>query len=288
MKKVIISILCISFLFPYSCFAQNAQEIAQMSDDEITMHAIKETAVGIKKVFIWARTKINKRKLKKMRKKNDPYVDCYEIDEDGRLDVKTSDCFVGDRIIKDLDCISCMEKQKAYEEEMMAAYNSTFTGFSETNTSISVTDSIEEAARIAEQKRIEEEKRKEEERRKAEEARKEAIKRVQETIVSEYAFDTTELSQTQLNDLDSVASILNQYAELKLTIIGHTCKIGYKNINLSKGLRRAESAKAYLLEKGIAEERITCDSKGELEPIVDNNSKENMAKNRRLEFVISE
>jgi hypothetical protein len=39
---------------------------------------------------------------------------------------------------------------------------------------------------------------------------------------------------------------------------------------------------------GIAEERISCDSKGELEPIVDNNSKENMAKNRRLEFVISE
>lgn len=145
-----------------------------------------------------------------------------------------------------------------------------------------------EAARIAEQKRIEEEKRKEEERRKAEEVRKEAIKSIQETIVSEYAFDTTELSQTQLNDLDSVASILNKYAELKLKIVGHTCKIGYKNINLSKGLRRAESAKAYLVEKGIAEERILCESKGELEPIVKNNSKENMAKNRRLEFVISE
>jgi outer membrane protein OmpA-like peptidoglycan-associated protein len=58
--------------------------------------------------------------------------------------------------------------------------------------------------------------------------------------------------------------------------------LGTKAVNLSIGLRRAEAAKAYLVAKGVAAERIRTASKGETEPLVPNTSEENRRKNRRV------
>ena len=140
---------------------------------------------------------------------------------------------------------------------------------------------LEEAERIAEQKRKEEEIRIQKE-----EAKRLAIIRIEESNICEYVFDDINLSESQKCELDSISDILKEYQDLNIVIIGHTCKIGYKNINKSKGLRRAEAAKSYLLEKGILANRITCDSKGELEPIADNKTPENRAKNRRIDFKV--
>lgn len=148
---------------------------------------------------------------------------------------------------------------------------------------------IEEEFRKQEElARLEEEKRLEEERIKAAELRSKAIAIVESTKIKEYVFDSVELSSAQCEELDSIAIVLNQYPELKLTVIGHTCKIGYKNINYKKGLKRAESAMMYLVSKGVAKERILCESKGELQPIANNNTKEGRKENRRIEFFISE
>ena len=38
------------------------------------------------------------------------------------------------------------------------------------------------------------------------------------------------------------------------------------------------------MSKGVAENRITTDSKGETEPLVPNTSRENLKQNRRVEF----
>jgi outer membrane protein OmpA-like peptidoglycan-associated protein len=57
---------------------------------------------------------------------------------------------------------------------------------------------------------------------------------------------------------------------------------------MSIGLRRAEAAKAYLVEKGVAPERIQTVSKGETEPIVPNIGEENRRKNRRVKIVMNE
>lgn len=140
----------------------------------------------------------------------------------------------------------------------------------------------EEAERLAEQIRLEEE------RKKAEELKRKAIKSIESAKLEEYVFDSVDLTIAQCADLDSIAEVLVKYPELRLTIIGHTCKIGYKNINNKKGLKRAESAKTYLVSKGIEEERVVCESKGELEPIADNKTKEGRKQNRRIEFFISE
>ncbi len=105
-------------------------------------------------------------------------------------------------------------------------------------------------------------------------------------VINEYAFDDTGLNDEQKKSLDNIAEVLNNYSDLSLQIKGHTCNIGYKSVNERVGLRRADTAKAYLVEKGISAERISTITGGESEPIVENNSCENRKQNRRLSFTI--
>ena len=122
--------------------------------------------------------------------------------------------------------------------------------------------------------------------RKAAEEHKNAIQKLRTTQIEFYAFDETSLTLNQKSELNAVAEILNQYSDIKVLIVGHTCNIGYKNINQRKGLNRAEASKEYLIEKGISAERISIDSKGETQPLAPNTSIENRKQNRRIEFVI--
>jgi outer membrane protein OmpA-like peptidoglycan-associated protein len=121
--------------------------------------------------------------------------------------------------------------------------------------------------------------------RKVAEERKNAIEKIAIAKIDGYAFDETALSDSQKSMLDDVAEILNKYPDVKVLLVGHTCEIGYKNINFKKGLKRAGAGKEYLVEKGIAQERISTDSKGETQPLVENTSGENRKQNRRIEFV---
>lgn len=143
----------------------------------------------------------------------------------------------------------------------------------------------EEARKIKE----EEERKKEEERKRQEaEARRVALAKLGNTSIPTYSFDNVDLVEEQMLQLDTIADIMKKYDDIQLSIIGHTCKIGYKSINLKKGLKRAEQCKIYLVEKGIAESRITTDSKGELAPKYDNQTFLGRAQNRRVEISIIE
>jgi outer membrane protein OmpA-like peptidoglycan-associated protein len=122
--------------------------------------------------------------------------------------------------------------------------------------------------------------------RKAAEERKNALQALASAKINGYAFDETTLSTEQKSTLDGIAETLNKYSDITVLITGHTCKIGYKNINLKKGLKRAKMAKEYLIEKGIVTERIIIESKGEEQPLVPNTSSDNRKQNRRLEFVV--
>ncbi|MDR1120130.1 MAG: OmpA family protein [Dysgonamonadaceae bacterium] len=119
---------------------------------------------------------------------------------------------------------------------------------------------------------------------KAAEERSNAIQKIETAKIDGYSFDETALSQSQKSELDAVIDVLKQYSDIRVFIVGHTCEIGYKSINLKKGLKRAEAGKEYLIEKGISPERISVDSSGEIQPFVQNLSEENRRKNRRIEF----
>lgn len=117
-------------------------------------------------------------------------------------------------------------------------------------------------------------------------AKENAIESVQTTVINKYVFDDTDLNDEQRKSLDNIAEVLSTYPDLSLQIKGYTCNIGYKSVNDRVGLRRADTAKAYLVEKGISADRISTITGGENEPIVENNSIENRKQNRRLSFTI--
>ena len=70
----------------------------------------------------------------------------------------------------------------------------------------------------------------------------------------------------------------------KIIILGFTDNRGSKLTNVKVGMKRAESFKAFLVNKGIPVEKISVASFGPELPIASNNDAEGRARNRRVEF----
>jgi outer membrane protein OmpA-like peptidoglycan-associated protein len=86
--------------------------------------------------------------------------------------------------------------------------------------------------------------------------------------------------------LKEIAGVLNENADVKVKIIGHTDGDGddAKNLDLSK--RRAASVRMVLTsEFGIDGSRFETDGMGETKPVGDNKTPEGKAQNRRVEFI---
>jgi OOP family OmpA-OmpF porin len=69
-------------------------------------------------------------------------------------------------------------------------------------------------------------------------------------------------------------------------ITGHTDGLGDADKNLALGQKRAEIVKQYLVSKGVDAAKITSTSKGEEQPIANNDSADGRSKNRRTELQI--
>ncbi|QVL45206.1 MAG: OmpA family protein [Methylophilaceae bacterium] len=88
--------------------------------------------------------------------------------------------------------------------------------------------------------------------------------------------------------LDTFAAGLVQNPVTTLTIIGHTDSSGSDAVNNPLSLRRANSVRDYLGTKGVVSSRISTEGRGSREPLVANDTKANMAKNRRVEIYVKE
>jgi len=86
--------------------------------------------------------------------------------------------------------------------------------------------------------------------------------------------------------LNEIANVLKENPSLKIKIIGHTDSDGDDAMNLDLSKRRAVNVKLALVKDfGIDAGRIETDGMGETQPIATNNSAENKAMNRRVEFI---
>jgi outer membrane protein OmpA-like peptidoglycan-associated protein len=77
---------------------------------------------------------------------------------------------------------------------------------------------------------------------------------------------------------------LKDNPSIEVEISGHTDSRGSDSKNQQLSEDRANSVKAWLVGKGINGNRITTVGYGESQPLVPNDSPENMLKNRRIEF----
>jgi outer membrane protein OmpA-like peptidoglycan-associated protein len=88
--------------------------------------------------------------------------------------------------------------------------------------------------------------------------------------------------------IKEIATILKATPGVKVTIIGHTDSDGDEAKNLALSRRRAESVKKALVNDfAVDGNLLSTDGKGEAEPFTDNDTPQNKANNRRVEFVVS-
>jgi OOP family OmpA-OmpF porin len=74
------------------------------------------------------------------------------------------------------------------------------------------------------------------------------------------------------------------YPEVRVEIRGYTDSSGDWNYNLDLSQRRADSVKNYLVNSGIATDRIVSKGYGEADPVASNSTASGRAENRRIEF----
>ncbi|WP_298901368.1 OmpA family protein [uncultured Psychroserpens sp.] len=74
---------------------------------------------------------------------------------------------------------------------------------------------------------------------------------------------------------------------VKVQVVGHTDNTGDAGTNVILGQQRADFAKSYLIRNGILGSHIDATSKGQTEPIADNNTDEGRTKNRRTVITIN-
>lgn len=101
-----------------------------------------------------------------------------------------------------------------------------------------------------------------------------------------FDFDEYELKEDAITVLDDISLVLLMEANVRIRIKGHCDWIGPKWYNNKLSLKRAESAKEYLVKQGISPDQIETVGLGEDHPIADNETEEGRAKNRRDEFEV--
>jgi outer membrane protein OmpA-like peptidoglycan-associated protein len=99
-----------------------------------------------------------------------------------------------------------------------------------------------------------------------------------------FDFDKAEPQPSSTPKLEQMAQIMNEYPDYSLSIAGHADSKGSDEYNVRLSYERAESARKYLLDKGIPADRIEARGYGEAKPIADNNTEEGRAQNRRVDF----
>jgi len=88
--------------------------------------------------------------------------------------------------------------------------------------------------------------------------------------------------------LDQFAQGLNQQPSMEVRIVGHTDSTGSDAINNPLSVQRAQSARDYLVGRGVAGQRIAIDGRGSREPIADNATEAGRARNRRIDIYLAE
>ena len=116
----------------------------------------------------------------------------------------------------------------------------------------------------------------------------EAESKKEPIVLENIFFDTgkSELKPTSYLELDRLYQFLLQQEDLRIEIQGHTDDIGSDANNIKLSQERAEAVKDYLVNKGVAADRIEAQGYGESSPIADNTTEEGRRQNRRTSFLL--
>ncbi|MBW8372292.1 MAG: OmpA family protein [Thiobacillus sp.] len=100
-----------------------------------------------------------------------------------------------------------------------------------------------------------------------------------------FDFDQSYIRPDDFEKLDKDVATLKEWGDVKVEIAGHTDSVGTDEYNMGLSLRRAESVRTYLVDKGIPADRLTIRGYGESQPVADNATAEGRFQNRRVELI---
>lgn len=106
--------------------------------------------------------------------------------------------------------------------------------------------------------------------------------------LNEFLFETNsyKLKNEHYAELDLLSEFLTKHPTLDVIISGHTDNVGTEHHNVTLSLRRAESVAQYIMNNGVALEKVYFEGLGSSLPIADNDTDQGRSKNRRVEILI--
>ena len=100
-----------------------------------------------------------------------------------------------------------------------------------------------------------------------------------------FDYDRSDVREDQRAAMDENARKLREFQPEDMVLVeGHCDEQGTIEYNLALGERRAEAVKAYLVDAGVAEDRIETVSLGEERPAAMGSDESALAQNRRVEL----
>lgn len=119
------------------------------------------------------------------------------------------------------------------------------------------------------------------------------VKRIEELLarIQDAYFDydkhliRPDAQATLTEDAKTLADILKQYPDYKLTVEGHCDERGSAEYNMALGDARARAAKDYVVSLGIPADQLQTVSYGKEKPVCTDNNEDCWQKNRRAHIV---
>lgn len=118
----------------------------------------------------------------------------------------------------------------------------------------------------------------------AKKAREEAIRKlgpIGATVYFKRAGTKANIDEKNDDNIHAICNAMKADDNLQVTVYGHADNTGTSKVNVKYGQKRAEALKNYMVKLGAPAKNIECVSKGEDEPVADNDTKEGRALNRR-------
>jgi OOP family OmpA-OmpF porin len=103
-----------------------------------------------------------------------------------------------------------------------------------------------------------------------------------------FATDSAKLDTASFETLDRIAAAAKACPGVRIAIEGHTDTEGGSQYNQRLSVRRAQAVVSYLVKAGAERKQFVAVGYGPTKPAAPNDTEENMAKNRRIEFSIQQ
>ena len=101
-----------------------------------------------------------------------------------------------------------------------------------------------------------------------------------------FALSSAELESASFPTLDKLAGAAKTCPGMHIEVSGHASAEGDPDRNQQLSFRRAQSVVTYLVQAGVDATQLEPVGYGSARPVAPNDTSENMAKNRRIEFSV--